>query len=176
MRRNKRNLRDFYQIHLQDWMASLLLAPLCLYFALNREHYTLLDNADLIIHEAGHVFFMLLGPFLRIAGGTLMQILLPSILVGYFYANHYRFGTQVSLFWLGHHFINISVYAADARARVLPLLGGDKAGHDWANMLGLLGLLDYDQIVGGFFYVLALLTFVALLALPRYMLKITSRN
>ena len=59
---------------------------------------------------------------------------------------------------------------------VLPLLGGDKAGHDWANMLGMLGLLDYDQIVGGFFYVLALLTFVALLALPRYMLKITSRN
>ena len=59
---------------------------------------------------------------------------------------------------------------------VQTLLGGDKAGHDWANMLGMLGLLDYDQIVGGFFYVLALLTFVALLALPRYMLKITSRN
>ena len=77
----------------------------------------------------------------------------------------------MSLLWLGHNFINSSVYAADARARVLPLLGGDRAGHDWANMLGMLGLLDYDQIVGGFFYVLAWLAFVALLALPRYMLE-----
>ncbi len=171
MLRNKRNLRNLYHTHLKEWTASLLLLPVCLYFALNRGHYTLLDNADLIIHEAGHVFFSPLGPFLRIAGGTLMQILLPTILVGSFYRHDYRFGTQVSLFWLGHNFINISVYAADARARVLPLLGGDRAGHDWANMLGMLGLLDYDQIVGGFFYVLALLAFVALLALPRYMLE-----
>ena len=161
MPRNKRNLQDLYHAHLKEWTASLLFfLPVCLYFALHRGHYTLLDNADLIIHEAGHVFFSLLGPFLRIAGGTLMQILLPAILVGYFYGRHYRFGTQVSLFWLGHNFINISVYAADARARVLPLLGGDRAGHDWAALLG---------IVGVFFYGLALLAFVALLALPRYM-------
>ena len=170
MPRNKRNLWDLYHAHLKEWTASLLLfLPVCLYFALHRSDYTLLDNADLIIHEAGHVFFILLGSFLRIAGGTLMQILLPAILVGHFYAHHYRFGTQVSLFWLGHNFLNISVYAADARARLLPLLGGDRAGHDWANMLGMLGLLDYDQIVGVFFYGLALLAFVALLALPRYM-------
>ena len=171
MLRNKRNLRDLYHAHLQEWMGSMLLLPVCLYFALSRGHYTLLDTADLIIHEAGHFFFLPFGPFLRIAGGTLMQIILPTLFVWSFYAHDYRFGTQVSLFWLGHNFINISVYAADARARVLPLLGGDKAGHDWANMLGMLGLLEYDQVVGGFFYVLALLAFVVLLALPRYMLE-----
>ncbi len=170
MPRNKRNLRDLYHAHLKEWTASLLLfLPVCLYFALHRGDYTLLDNADLIIHEAGHFFFTLLGPFLRISGGTLMQIILPAILVWHFYRHDYRFGTQVSLFWLGHNFINISVYAADARARLLPLLGGDRAGHDWWNMLGMLGLLDYDQFVGVFFYGLALLAFVALLALPRYM-------
>ena len=167
---NKEKIRDLYRIHLKEWQASLLLLPVCLYFVLNRGDYTLLDTADLIIHEAGHFFLLPFGPFLRVAGGTLMQIILPTLFVWSFYAHDYRFGTQMSLFWLGHNFINISVYAADARARVLPLLGGDKAGHDWAIMLGMLDLLEYDQVVGGFFYALAMLTFGVLLILPRYML------
>ena len=41
---------------------TLLVREKRLDFALHRGHYTLLDNADLIIHEAGHVFFSLLGP------------------------------------------------------------------------------------------------------------------
>lgn len=169
MLRSKQNIRDFYYAHLKEWRASLVFLPVCLYFVLNRGDYTLLDNADLIIHEAGHVFFSPLGPFLRIAGGTLMQILLPAALAVSFYAHDYRFGTQVMAFWLGHNFINISVYAADAQARVLPLLGGDRAGHDWANMLGTLGWLEHDQVVGGVFVGLAVLIFVALLLLPRFM-------
>ena len=164
----KEQLLDLYEVHLKPWRTSVLVLPVCLYFALTRGEYTALDNADLIIHEAGHFIFMPFGPFIRIAGGTLMQIILPSILVWHFMRHDYCFGTQVSLFWLGHNFINISVYAADARARLLPLLGGDKVGHDWFNMLRMLGLLDYDQGIGFFFYGLALLTFVGVLLLPRF--------
>lgn len=98
-----------------------------------------------------------------------MQIILPSILIFHFFVNDYRFGTQVSLFWLGHNLINISVYAADARARRLPLLGGNAVEHDWWTMLGMLNMLEYDQVIGYTFYILAILVFLVLLALPRVM-------
>ena len=100
-----------------------------------------------------------------------MQLILPSILVYHFYVHDYCLGTQVSLFWLGHNLINISVYAADARARQLPLLGGDIAGHDWWNMLRMLDCLQYDQVIGWFFFSGAILVFLILLILPRFMIN-----
>ena len=151
----------------RTWRGSVVLLPLVLYFSLTRGDYTLLDGADLIIHEAGHFFFRFFGPFLHAAGGTLMQIILPSLIVWHFTVHGYRFGTQVGLLWLGQSFINISVYAADARARVLPLLGGPHVQHDWHYLLGQLGLLAHDQAVGYGFFGLALLTFCLLLVLPR---------
>ena len=160
------DVRTFYDEHLRDWRGSLVLLPLCLYVALNRGEYTLLDSADLVIHEAGHFFFQFFGRFIMFAGGTLMQILLPSILVLHFLRHDYRFGVQVSGFWLGHNLINISVYAADARSRALPLLGGDANRHDWWNMLGMLGWLEWDQVIGGVFFGLGLLVFAGLLLLP----------
>jgi len=128
-----------------------------------------MDNVDLIIHEAGHFFFRFFGRFMMFLGGTLMQLILPGILIFHFFVNDYRWGTQVSLFWLGHNLINISVYAADARARRLPLLGGNAVQHDWWNMLGMLDLLAYDQVIGYGFFILAILVFIVLLALPRAM-------
>ena len=163
-------LTRFYQQYLRSWMGSLVLLPACLYFAFTWGEYTILDNADLIIHEAGHFFFRPFGRFMTIAGGTLMQIILPSILVWHFWQHAYRFGVQVSMFWLGHNLINISVYAADARSRVLPLLGGGGAHrHDWWNMLRMTGLLEYDQVISTMFFSGALLIFVLLLALPYFM-------
>ncbi len=155
----------------KHWISSIVFLPICLYFVLTHGQYTLMDSVDLIIHEAGHFFFGFFGTFIHFAGGTLMQILLPSILVYHFYAHDYLLGTQVSLFWLGHNLLNISVYAADARARQLPLLGGDNVQHDWWTMLSMLNMLEYDQLIGGFFFVLAILVFVLLLILPRFMIS-----
>lgn len=148
---------------LKKWIPSIILLPLCVYFCLNRGNYGLLDSADLVIHEAGHIFFILFGQFIRTLGGTLMQIILPSLIVWYFYKNSYRLGVQMSLLWLGHNFINISVYAADAQARRLPLLGGNKVYHDWTFILGSLGILEYDAYVGYFFFGIAILVFLTLL-------------
>lgn len=161
--------RDFYQTHLREWMSSVVLLPVCCYFALNRGEFTLIDNADLVIHEAGHFFFRFFGRFMLYAGGTLMQILLPSLLVWHFWRHQYRVGVQVSMLWLGQNLINISVYAADARARRLPLLGGDAGEHDWWNMLRMVDLLAYDQAIGTLFFVLAIGVFAALLAVPRFL-------
>jgi len=82
----------------------------------------------------------------------------------HFLRNGYRFGMQVFIVWLGQNLINIGVYAADARAHVLPLLG--KGTHDWSCMLGTLGLLEHDAGIGHVFFGLGILAFVIALLLP----------
>lgn len=151
------------------YRSSLVFLPICLYFALTAGTYTFMDAADLIIHEAGHFFFRIFGWAIGIAGGTLMQIFLPSLLVWNFLVNNYRLGAQIMLFWLGHNLINVSVYAADARTQALPLLGGDNVLHDWHTMLSRMDLLAYDGLIAGVFYTLGLVAFIGVLALPRVM-------
>jgi len=151
---------------LKKWIPSLIILPMCVYLVMDRGNYGLIDNADLVIHEAGHFFFKFFGKFIYAAGGTLMQIILPSIIAFYFLKNMYRLGVQVSLLWLGQNLINISVYAADARAQKLPLLGGNNVYHDWHYLLGEIGLLDYSSEVGCFFVGLAILVFIILLIMP----------
>ncbi len=148
------------------WIVSIILIPVCIYIILNRGHYTWIDNADLVIHEAGHFFFMFFGKFIYTAGGTLMQIILPSLIAWYFFRNSYRTGVQISLLWLGQNLINISVYAADARAQKLHLLGGNRVYHDWHYLLGQLNMLHYDAEAGYFFVTLAALVFIIAILMP----------
>ena len=151
---------------LKKWIPSVVLLPVCIYLVANRGEYGFIDNADLVIHEAGHFFFKFFGKFIYTAGGTLMQIIIPTIIVFYFFRNMYRLGIQIGLLWLGQNLINISVYAADAKAQKLPLLGGNLVYHDWHYMLGELGLLNYAAEVGYFFVVLAILVFILMLIVP----------
>jgi hypothetical protein len=41
---------------------------------------------------------------------------------------------------------SVSIYVADARARELYIIGG-QGGHDWAYLLGTIGLLEFDIII-----------------------------
>ena len=106
------------------------------------------------------------GKFIYTLGGTLMQILLPSLITWYFFRNNYRTGAQVGLLWLGQNLINISVYAADARTQALPLLGGNKVYHDWNYLLSVTDLLQYDTEVGYMFFVIAIIIFLITALLP----------
>jgi len=148
------------------WIPSVIILPIAAYWCYNRGDYGMIDNADLVIHEAGHLFFMFFGKFIYTLGGTLMQIILPSIIAWYFFRNNYRTGVQFGLLWLGQNFINISVYAADARAQKLPLLGGNKVYHDWHYLLKTSGLLDFDTGIGYIFFGVAVLIFLAVVLMP----------
>ena len=148
------------------WIPSIILLHIAVYWCYNRGNYGMIDNADLVIHEAGHLFFILFWKFIYTLSGTLMQIILPSIIAWFFFRNNYRTGVQVGLLWLGQNFINISVYAADARAQQLPLLGGNKVYHDWHYLLGTLGLLDFDTGIGYIFFGVAILIFIAAVLIP----------
>jgi hypothetical protein len=120
-------------------------------------HFRLLDNVDLAIHEAGHVLFSPFGEFVGFAGGTLLQLIIPTTFSGYFLYHRDRYAAAVLLWWVGQNFWNISVYVKDARSLELPLVGGGE--HDWAYILGRLGLLRHDQSIGNGLFVIGVVLY-----------------
>ncbi|WP_243304537.1 hypothetical protein [Geothrix oryzisoli] len=103
----------------------------------------LLDGVNLVFHEAGHPLFGLLGwETLTILGGTLMQLLVPLLVAGSFWLRREAPGTAFAGLWGFENLLNIARYVGDARAQVLPLVGGGE--HDWADLLGRWGLLAQD--------------------------------
>jgi len=110
---------------------------------------TIFAAIDLGIHEAGHLLFSGLGRFLMVAGGTILQLLAPAATAAVFLRRHDRFAACFAAAWLGVNLVEVSVYMADARAQVLPLVtvGGGEAMHDWAYLFGRMGLLRHDQTI-----------------------------
>ncbi|MCX6169602.1 MAG: hypothetical protein NTX65_09685 [Ignavibacteriales bacterium] len=160
--------KSFWQ-SISAWTGTIVLTPIVIYYTLNAGSFTFIDYINLLIHEGGHGIFKIFGKFLYTIGGTLMQIIIPSMFIIFYFIKKKRFGTQVFLVLLGENLINISVYAADARAQKLPLLGGNKVYHDWNWLLRETGLLEYDSYVGHFFFGLGVLMFVYALLIPLQM-------
>jgi hypothetical protein len=105
---------------------------------------------DLVVHEAGHPVFGLLGSrFLMFLGGALGQLALPVTAAAIFGRRRQPASFALALVWIGLNLVNIGAYAADAEARLLPLLGADADGHDWWNMLGMLGVRAHAPAIGG---------------------------
>jgi hypothetical protein len=106
----------------------------------------LLDGVNLLFHEAGHPLFGLFGwDPLTVLGGTLMQVLVPLLVTGSFWLRREPLPVAVAGIWCFENFLNIARYVADARAQVLPLVGGGE--HDWADLLGRWGLLAQDTAI-----------------------------
>jgi hypothetical protein len=120
-----------------------------LWCAWEPSRWHLIDGVNLIIHEAGHFVFMPFGDFLGVAGGSLFQVIMPALFVGYFYRSGQLYSAALTLFWVGESTLNVSVYAGDAVKQQLPLLGGDGATHDWGYLLGRLGLLGATREIAG---------------------------
>lgn len=95
-----------------------------------------------------------------------MQMLIPAMFIVYYIIHRSRFGFQLSLFWLGENLMNISVYAADARAHALPLLGGSKVYHDWTWLLSHMDLMEYDTLIGDIFFYAGVICFIIVLIAP----------
>lgn len=132
-----------------------------LWAALHRFDWRFVDNFNLVIHEAGHILFIPLGQFMTIAGGSLFQVIVPAIFAGYFYYQEKYFSSALTLFMVGESLLNVSVYAGDAVAMELPLLGGDDSIHDWNWMLDHLGLLSHTREIAGSIAALGTLTILS---------------
>ena len=103
------------------------------------------------LHEGGHFLFMFFGRILHILGGSFWQVMTPLIL----FAVAARQKSYLANIWLilaGTHWISLSPYIYDAPFRSLPLLGGDKSGHDWYNLLIHWQMLDDAAAISDFVY------------------------
>ena len=129
---------------------TIVLAAYGLACLLHPERGWLLSNVDLAVHETGHLVFAPLGEFVGFLGGTLLQLMMPLAFVAYFLRRGDRYAASVALWWTAQNLWNVGVYAGDARAEELPLVGGGE--HDWAYILGSLRLLDHDAAVARAFH------------------------
>ena len=138
---------------------TILLAVYGFRLLLHAGDYSLMDSVDLPIHETGHLVFAPFGELVQFMGGTLFQLIVPGVFVGYFVVRKDRHAAACVLWWVAQNCWNVSVYARDARAQELPLVGGGE--HDWAYLLGRFGWLPYDQAVGRAFWWTGVLLYLA---------------
>lgn len=121
-----------------------------------------LDDGNLLIHEAGHLVFSPFGEFVSLLGGTILQLLTPILFLIYFLLKTDYLGISFSIFWVGENLINVSYYISDAQVQVLPLVGGGI--HDWNNILSDLGILQYTNTLGIVVFYLGVLVLISSLA------------
>jgi hypothetical protein len=128
-----------------------------LYYASTSVEWHFIDSVNLIFHEAGHAIFFFLGQFGTIAMGSGFQILIPLLIASYFFYTEQRLSAAICLLWTGQNLINVSVYAGDAIAMRLPLLGGDSVIHDWSYMLSTLHVLSWTPAIAMTLYALGIM-------------------
>jgi hypothetical protein len=130
--------------------ASVLFALLALALLVNRSGFLpLLDHANLAFHEAGHLVYGIFGRTAALYGGTLGQLTFPTLTALSFLWRRDAVATALCGAWFFENLFNIARYAADARARSLPLVGGGE--HDWFNILARWGALHADARVASTF-------------------------
>jgi hypothetical protein len=106
--------------------------------------WCVLDLVNLAFHEAGHLFMRPFGSTPHLLGGTLFQLAVPALLVGYFMLQrHDAFAAATCSWWLGESLNNVAIYMADARDLALPLIGGE---HDWNELFFRFGALDEASV------------------------------
>jgi len=142
------------------WARVVLLAWFALWglrlIALDHRHGeiggTFIHGPLLLFHEAGHVLFSPLGEWMMVAGGTLMQLLLPLVLMlALLLKSHDPFGAAIGMWLLGVSLLDVAPYMYDALQPQLMLLSGttgEDGGHDWIHLLSSLGLLPRAQALG----------------------------
>jgi hypothetical protein len=140
----------------------------CLYFlsiAYKPLDGSFLDLVDLPIHETGHLLFRMFGEFMMVAGGSLFQIIVPAVFVGYFIWNKKNYSAAIVLFWVGQSILNVFVYANDAVVMQLVLTSGmtgsEGSFHDWNYLLTETGLINSTRTAANILRLLGTLTILA---------------
>lgn len=95
-----------------------------------------LDGANLIFHEAGHVLLAWAGETLMLLGGSLMQVAVPLACAAAFLLRGDRYSAGIVGLWLAQSLSGVAAYIRDAPLRQLDLITGDPDTHDWWQLLG----------------------------------------
>lgn len=137
------------------------------------------------VHEAGHMLFIPFGRFMSVLGGSLLQVLLPLILMASFMfgfggSRRDNFAASLMLWWAAVAIINVAPYIWDAFDPKMMLLGGktgaESDGHDWQNILGDLGLIKRAHLIAGIAHKLGLAVMLLAWAWGAALLYLQFRN
>jgi len=109
-------------------------------------HVFIIDNLNLIVHEAGHFFFRPLGTILYFMGGSIFQILFPFG-IGVFVFFKWHEHTVYPLFLTGWNMCDVAVYISDAPFKMLHLIGKGTL-HDWNFLMTKLHMMDDAVLLG----------------------------
>jgi len=155
-------LEDFLEHFRRPWrpLSRIALIAWLVFYALflvyawsSGPGFLFIDNANLIVHEAGHLLFSYLGETLMIWGGTILQLFVPLALAAYFAWLRQAAATAFCTFFFFENFLYIGVYMADARAMALTLVtvgDTDYVEHDWNYIFSSLGVLEHDLGIAAF--------------------------
>ncbi|MGH2656652.1 MAG: hypothetical protein ACRDIZ_08155 [Actinomycetota bacterium] len=104
------------------------------------EPVPLLHLVDLGVHELGHLLTYVFPDLITALAGSAFQVLVPvGLATGFWLGGRDRMAAGLCLAWAASSAQQVAVYVADAPYQRLPLIGGE---HDWAFILGRLGILD----------------------------------
>ena len=127
----------------------------------NPEYWDPLDDLDLAVHEAGHLVFSAFGETATVLGGSLFQVIVPAVFVGYFARTRQRYAAAATLSWVGVNLLYVARYVGDARAQQLPLLGGEDSIHDWWYLLINWDLLRQDLVISRWVHFAGVVAFLS---------------
>jgi hypothetical protein len=141
------------------WWARVPLLVLFAYYLVQHlrdmEYQSFLFGAiNLGFHELGHFVFQAFGEFMHVAGGTIMQCLMP--VVGMIVLGRQRdyFGALLCFGWLSTNLFEVHLYCRDAMDQMQVLVvpgqgavmpGENPDAHDWIQMLSRVGQLEHAR-------------------------------
>ena len=136
---------------------------------------------NLAFHEMGHIIFSCFGKFMNILGGTLLECLMPFVLMSHFYRQRDFFAMAMCFGWFSTVLLDVARYVADARSMAIPLVSlswEPSVIHDWYYLLNKFGLLSYDGVVAFFFRAAAITSMGLCLGLGGWLIwrMITARD
>jgi hypothetical protein len=109
------------------------------------ERAFLISYVDLGFHELGHLLFFWGPGLVAPMAGSVVQVLVPLGLAAYFGSRRESYASALMFAWAATSAANVAVYAADAQAQSLQLLGNGR--HDWAWILGSIGHVGWAPMV-----------------------------
>ena len=130
----------------------MLLIPYGLWLVFSYE-YHFLDGVNLLFHEAGHFFFRFLGETMQFLGGSIGQMFFPVVSFISFWRKEQKYEAYICGLWLGESMMYMAEYMGDAKAQLLPLVGGHI--HDWHWLFSRSGMLDSSKGIASFVHFLA---------------------
>jgi len=116
--------------------------------------HSLISNANMIVHEAGHgVCYLLPCPqFFTMLNGTLFQLALPLLFIYYYKKRKNKILTGLGFIWFAQNLVYVAWYMSYSQTpNLYPFfIEGNNVTHDFWYMFSQLGILEYDWLISGF--------------------------